>query len=361
LAAERAEKIPVLHALNISEERELAGKVAGAMYLTAALCVAGMLVLPGVETGHWQVVVAVAGAAAVWALVCFTVVDWDRTGPLVSHFSTFMGFPATAIVVAATGGASSPGIFYLLFIVVYCSYFYRPKEAWPYLIACVGVHALPLAYDGGAVAEGLLAELIILGPTYLLLGGLILAGKRLLVDLREEARAASLQDSLTGLANRRALMENLYGRVGGERESDATGLLLIDLDDFKDANTLYGHPGGDQVLRETARALKAAARQGDMVARLGGDEFAIVAHGVGEQGMRALSERVLVAIREADAKLELPEFRLHASAGWALYPKDADTVEVLIAAADLAMRGAKVTGKDRSVSPLDWLPEGSVN
>jgi len=348
-----------LHALTISEERKLAGKLAGAMYLTASLCVTAMLALPGIETDHWPVVVAVSGAAALWALVCFTVIPWQRVHPLVSHLSTFMGFPATAAVVAATGGAGSPAVFYLLFIVVYCAYFYRPKEAWPYLFGCVIVHALPLAYDGGAMGEGLLAELLIIGPTYLILGGLILSGKRLLVDLRDEAREASLCDPLTGLANRRALMDSLYARVGGERASDATGLLLLDLDDFKDANTMYGHPVGDHVLRDTADALRRAARETDVVARLGGDEFAIVAHGITQTGMRALSARVLGAIRDAGRKLELPEFHLRASVGWALYPTDADAVDDLIAAADLSMRGAKVTGKDRSVSPLDWLPEPS--
>jgi diguanylate cyclase (GGDEF)-like protein len=346
-----------LHALTINEERTLAGKVAGAMYLTAAISVAAMLTIPGVETDHWAVVLAVAGSAALWALACFTVIPWDRARPLVSHLSTFMGFPATAVVVAATGGARSSAAFFLLFIVVYCAYFYRPREAWPYLAGCVAVHALPIAYDRSAVDEGLVAQLVIIGPTYLLLGGLILAGKRLLVDLRDEARDASLHDSLTGLANRRALMDALYQRVGGDRRADATGLLLLDLDDFKDANTIYGHPGGDQVLRETARALKRAARETDLVARLGGDEFAVVARGADADGMRKLSERILRSIRDADVRLELPEFHLRASAGWALYPSDAEDVDELIAAADLAMRGAKVGGKDRSVSPLDWLPE----
>jgi diguanylate cyclase (GGDEF)-like protein len=349
-----------LHALNISEERALAGKLAGAMYLTAALSVTAMLALPGVESNHWPVVAGVAGAAALWALVCFTVIPWERAHPLISHFSTFMGFPATATVVAATGGARSPAVFYLLFIVVYCAYFYRPKEAWPYLLGCVAVHALPLVYDRGSVDDGLVAELIIIGPTYLLLGGLILSGKRLLVDLRDEAREASLRDPLTALANRRALMDSLYSRVGGGRASDATGLLLLDLDDFKAANTIYGHPGGDQVLRDTARALKRAARQTDVVARLGGDEFAIVAAGITEDGMRSLSERVLWSIRDADARLELPEFHLRASAGWAVYPTDADTVDELIAAADLSMRGAKMGGKDRSASPLDRWREPTV-
>jgi diguanylate cyclase (GGDEF)-like protein len=350
-----------LHALRISEERTLAGKLAGAMYLTAALSVGVMLALPGVETDHWGVVLAVAGAAGLWALLCFTVIRWEESQPLISHFSTFMGFPATAIVVAATGGAESPAVFYLLFIVVYVAYFYRPKEAWPYLVGCVAVHALPLAYDSRSVEDGLLGELVIIGPTYLLLGGLIMSGKRLLVDLRDEAREASLRDPLTALANRRALMDTLYSRVGGARRTDATGLLLIDLDDFKAANTNYGHPGGDQVLRETARALKRAARDTDLVARLGGDEFAIVAHATTADGMAVLSHRVLSAIRETDKKLQLPEFHLRASAGWALYPSDAETVDELIATADLAMRGAKVAGKDRTVAPAGREPNGSLS
>ena len=198
---------------------------------------------------------------------------------------------------------------------------------------------------------------MVIGPTYLLLGGLILSGKTLLVDLRDEAQEASLRDPLTALANRRALMDCLYERVGGARSSDATGLLLIDLDDFKAANTVYGHPGGDQVLRETARALKRAARETDLVARLGGDEFAIVACNTTADGMAVLSQRVLWAIRDADKKLDLPEFHLRASAGWALYPGDADTVDALIATADLAMRGAKGDGKDRSASAPDWASQ----
>jgi diguanylate cyclase (GGDEF)-like protein len=349
-----------LHALRISEERLLAGKLAGAMYLTAAISVCVMLALPGVESNHWPVVVVVAGLSALWALLCFTVIPWEHAPPFVSHFSVFMGFPATAVVVASTGGAESPAVFYLLFIVVYCAYFYRPKEAWPYLIGCVVVHALPLAYDSRAVEDGMLGELLVIGPTYLLLGGLILSGKTLLVDLRDQARDASLRDPLTTLANRRALMDCLYERVGGARSSDATGLLLIDLDDFKEANTVYGHPGGDQVLRETARALRRAARETDVVSRLGGDEFAIVANTTAD-GMAVLSQRVLWAIREADKKLDLPEFHLRASAGWAIYPGDADTVDSLIAAADLAMRRAKGDGKDRSAAPQIWVgqPVGS--
>ena len=65
----------------------------------------------------------------------------------------------TATSVASTGGAASPAVFYLLFIVGYCAYFYRRREAVPYLVACIAVHSLPLFYDPDAVDEGLVAAL----------------------------------------------------------------------------------------------------------------------------------------------------------------------------------------------------------
>ena len=93
-----------------------------------------------------------------------------------------------------------------------------------------------------------MAQLLILGPTYLLLGGLIIAGKERLVELREEARRLSLADPLTGLANRRALIDLLESSTASGRADDPVGLVLVDLDGFKEANTLYGHPGGDTAL-----------------------------------------------------------------------------------------------------------------
>jgi diguanylate cyclase (GGDEF)-like protein len=339
-----------LHALDITEERRLAGTLAGALYLTGAVTVIALLFLPGSETRHWEVVAAASAFGVVWGLACLFVIPWERAEPWVSHLSSFMGFPIVAVTVAATGGAQSPARFYLFFILVYVAYFYRPREAAPYLVGCVVVHGLPLLYDSGAVDAHLPGELVIAGATYLVLGAGILAGKRLLVDLREAALELSLHDSLTGLYNRRALMNLLDKHVGGQRATDATGLLLVDLDEFKDANTVYGHPGGDTVLKATAEALLASARGDDMVARLGGDEFAIVARGVDRAVMDRLAGRVIAAVREKDAALGLEDFRVRASVGWAIYPGDGKTVDELMAAADVALRGAKGSGKDRAQS-----------
>jgi len=345
-----------LRGIEIVEERPLAGLLAGVLYMTAAVTVPLTLLLPGGETQHWKVVVVVAAIAAVWGTLCFVAVPWETVSPLVSHFSSALGFPLTALAVALTGGADSPASYYLLFVVVYVSAFYRWQEAVPYLIACVVVHALPLTYDPSSVADGLPGQLLVAGPTYLVLGGLILSGKRLIVGLRDHSRRLALEDNLTGLPNRRALIDRLELHVGGQRDTDALGFLLVDIDHFKDVNTRFGHPGGDRVLRATARALEGAMRDGDMTARLGGDEFAILARACDEDGMERLARRVLAAVGHLDGP-DLLDHRLSVSVGWARYPEDAASVDELLAAADLCMRIAKVGGRGRSQSPHDLVPE----
>jgi len=336
-----------MRGLHIPEERRLAGRLAAALYITAAVTGALLLVMPGVSIKHPPVLLACVGVGAIWGAIALTLVPWERIHPAVSHFSSFLGLPITAIVMAETGGSQSPARFYLFFIVFYCSWFYPQREAAFYLLLCIVVHALPLAYESNGVDSGFVAELLVIVPTYAVLGGLISASKALLVKLREEQEALSLKDPLTGVANRRAFEALLERNVGGGRDTDATGLLFVDLDDFKSANTLFGHSGGDDVLCRAADALREAARGNDLVARLGGDEFAIVLHGATQDGMRRVADRVLEAVERADSELALPGFRLSASVGWAVSPFHAGTADELLEHADFALTGAKAAGKGR--------------
>jgi diguanylate cyclase (GGDEF)-like protein len=340
-----------LSGLAISEERRLAGQVAGALYLVASATALLLLVLPHVEHDHWPVVVAAAAFGLIWGPICLTVIPWERAHPLVSHFSSCMGFPASIAVVAATGGASSPARFYGLFILVYAAYFYSEREAVPYVAAVIGMYALPLAYDSAAASSGYLAEVVVIAPSYAVLGVLLIAGKAVLVALREEARALALHDPLTGLDNRRSLMDELERHLGGRRIRDGVGLVLLDLDNFKDANTRFGHQGGDRVLAATAAGLRGAARETDVVARLGGDEFAVVAYDVDDETLHTLTERLLDAVRNAHAELDLSGLTLTASAGWARTARYAHTVEELVAVADEALRFAKRVGKNGGRGP----------
>jgi diguanylate cyclase (GGDEF)-like protein len=339
-----------LRALNIQEERTLAGRVAGLMYVVGATTGVSLLFLPGIPTEHWRVTLATAFLALGWGALLLFFVDWERALPALSHVSTTLGYPVVAVVAATTGGASSPARFYLLFTVFFAAYFYPRREAVPHLFACLVVEAIPFFYDSRAVADGLVGELVVLAATYAILGGLISEGKALLVDLRDAERELSRRDPLTELANRRALMSLLDELTPGERAADSLGLALVDLDEFKTANTRYGHPGGDRVLCETARALTAAARDGDLVARLGGDEFAIACPGMTRAGLQELAERVLTALRDANGSLDMPEFRLGASVGIALYPADAASPEGLIAVADRRLGAAKAGGRGRAVT-----------
>jgi diguanylate cyclase (GGDEF)-like protein len=348
----RSSWLDQLGGLTISEERRVAGRAAGALYLVGALTALTLLILPHVERSHWQIVVGIALSGALWGAACLRVVRWERARPIVSHLSCLAGFPIAITVVAATGGGSSPARFYGLFILVYAAYFYVQREAWPYVIGVIAMHSLPLFYDHTAAAHGYVAEFIVLAPSYAVLGGLLIAGKAVLVNLRNEADALANRDALTGLANRRALMETLESQLGGRRVRERLGLILMDLDNFKDVNTQFGHQAGDRVIATAAAALARVARESDVVARLGGDEFAVVAFDVDEAGLRDLAERFVAAVREGLGTLAMPGLRITASAGYAGTARDAASVEELVAAADSAMRTAKLVGKDCVTAPL---------
>jgi diguanylate cyclase (GGDEF)-like protein len=335
---------------SVEEERDLAGRLAGVLFLTAGITAVVLLLMPGIENAHRLWVVALAAVCVAWGLFCVTLARPERHGPWFWHAPAIGSLFIVGGVVASTGGADSPARFYLFFLLFYATYFYRRHVASPYVLGCVAVALLPLFYDGNAVADGYIGELIIVCPAYLLLGGLIIEGKELLVGLREHAEALALRDPLTDLPNRRAMLDWLSAET--ERESP-TGLMIVDLDGFKDVNTAHGYPAGDAVLRDAAARLQNCVRTDDVVARLGGDEFAVLAPGATPEAMRLLAERTLCSLRD----LRYEDISLTASVGWVIYPDDAQSVDDLIAAADFCLRGAKLTGKDRALSTLDWAPD----
>ena len=275
--------------------------------------------------------------------------------PLFFHVPATAALPYIAALVALTGVTHSPFDLTLLMLLAFCACFFTSRVAILYMAGCVAVQSLPLAYDAGALEAGQLSQLWVSLLVFGSVGGVIMIGKRELLALRDKARELSQRDSLTGLANRRALGE-LFDGWQPQRHREPLGLLLLDLDDFKEANTVHGLPGGDRVLCAVADALWGLAAEGDTVVRLGGDEFAIVAPGMTRRGMSRLAERALEAVRESAIALDMPGLHVSASAGWAVVPEDADSVHDLMNVADLALRAAKIKGKDRAEAPVDWAP-----
>ena len=335
---------------NVEEERDLAGRLAGVLFLTAGVSALVLLLVPGVEDRHrdWVIVLAAGGIA--WGLFCVTLARPAKHGAWFWHVPAIGSLFFVAGEMASTGGADSPARFYLFFLLVYTAYFYQRHDALPYVLSCVPVALLPLLYDTGAVEEGYIGELIVVCPAYVVLGLLMIKGKELLVSLREHAEALAQLDPLTELPNRRAILDWLAAELQLE---SPTGLMLVDLDGFKDVNTAHGYPAGDAVLCDTAARLRRSVRPDDVVARLGGDEFAILAPAATPEAMRAVADRTLASLRG----LRYEEVSLTASVGWVIYPDDAKSVDELIAAADFCLRGAKLTGKDRALSALDWAPD----
>ena len=154
-------------------------------------------------------------------------------------------------------------------------------------------------------------------------------------------------DPLTGLWNHRAFHERLRNEVvRASAERGSVALVMLDLDDFKRVNDIYGHAVGDQVLAELAGELLTTVRQTDDVCRTGGEEFAIILPAGDLAIAQALAERV--AERVALAAFE-PVGPMTLSIGIAIGPEHAANPRELVACAELAMMTAKARGKSRIV------------
>jgi diguanylate cyclase (GGDEF)-like protein/PAS domain S-box-containing protein len=160
----------------------------------------------------------------------------------------------------------------------------------------------------------------------------------------DQMRHDALHDPLTGLANRTLLYDRLHHALAqSEREHGQTGVLFVDLDNFKQINDEHGHRVGDELLAALGDRLRAVVRPADTVARIGGDEFVVIYEHADEAGALALADRLETAISEP-LTLGGVERRLSASIGIAIGHGEADE---LIRAADAAVYRAKAAGGAR--------------
>jgi diguanylate cyclase len=155
----------------------------------------------------------------------------------------------------------------------------------------------------------------------------------------------AVTDDLTGLANRRKLLDELEGAVGAlsdesPRVGSSLALLLIDLDHFKEINDSFGHHIGDALLREIGPRIRQVVRRGDLVARLGGDEFAVLLQGANTSKAAAVAQR-LSSLLEEPIDVGAASLHVGASIGVALAPDHAQTSGDLLRCADIAMYRAK--------------------
>jgi diguanylate cyclase (GGDEF)-like protein len=164
--------------------------------------------------------------------------------------------------------------------------------------------------------------------------------------LLEQLRRAADVDQVTGVNNHRYLQERLKQEVArAARNRGHLSVLMVDLDGFKPINDKHGHTDGDRVLRNIAASLKAAVRESDVVARYGGDEFVVLMPDTDERQARNVARRVVSEVRGRRHEMsDGSHVRVGGSAGLAVYPTDARTVDGLLRTADAAMYTVKRAG-----------------
>lgn len=166
---------------------------------------------------------------------------------------------------------------------------------------------------------------------------------------REDLEHRSVTDALTGLSNRRRLLESLKDEViRSRRHNRPLAALMIDVDHFKAYNDTYGHPAGDEVLVQIAALIQSTLRTGDHAARYGGEEFLVVLPETDRTAAVEAAERLrsrLAAERFGPSGVEIT-----LSVGAAAFPADGDTSDALIAAADAALYRAKKEGRNQVVA-----------
>jgi diguanylate cyclase (GGDEF)-like protein len=235
------------------EERVLAGRLSGALYVMGGLTLWSFVLLPGVDHHHPGWIIGISAGALIGGLCSLGVIDWSRRGPWLIHLSNTTGFVVIASEVASSGGGSSPGWIYLFFIVVFASYFYRWMVGALYVAASVLIFALPLIYDPNWSHSAFLSRLVVGGFSFVALGVTIASGKELMRRVRSRAELlAAEQGALRRVATAvieghppESVFELVAREAAALLRGGAAGILRFD---SEEAATVMGswadHEGG---------------------------------------------------------------------------------------------------------------------
>lgn len=177
-----------------------------------------------------------------------------------------------------------------------------------------------------------------------------------LYETNKQLAIQSLRDPLTGLYNRRALVEHMQGRKEKRRQTDVssklTGLLMLDIDFFKRINDTYGHSAGDAVLIEMAKRLQASCRDNDLVVRWGGEEILLLLDNISLQQVYGFIERILKTIAQTPVQFEQHSIDVTASGGFIHLPfagvnEEKLDWEKVLQIVDMALYLSKANGRNQ--------------
>lgn len=197
------------------------------------------------------------------------------------------------------------------------------------------------------VIAGLLVMSLLIGVSYFMTWNLV----RKLDSVQRRYTSLISTDELTRLRNRRSVLQRFEEECErADRLGSPLSVMLIDLDHFKHINDSYGHPFGDQVLRQAAARMKASLRRYDVIGRIGGEEFLVVAPGATLEEAETLAERIrsrICSMKVVEGDLVCS---LTVSIGVVTFSSSAGTPDILMRKADAALYRAKEEGRDRVVT-----------
>lgn len=180
-------------------------------------------------------------------------------------------------------------------------------------------------------------------------GKRILNLQRGLIQAREDLRFQATHDALTGVLNRGTILDQLQRELERAIRSESdTGVLMLDLDHFKQVNDTFGHLAGDAVLKEVTRRMSQSVRSYDLVGRYGGEEFLIVIPDCDQDQLQECAERIRSSIA-GEPVIHSSDLSITVSIGGAAGIPGNATVSDILATADTALYKAKNTGRNRAV------------
>jgi diguanylate cyclase len=257
-----------------------------------------------------------------------------------------------ALALIVTGGRLAPGaptVYAVWFVVIFAwiGFWHAPRTALAF--APLGAAAFVAPFVGvPETPRGAITSVAIVIPAAVILAEVLATkmatihrAQRELLEARALLERANLTDDLTGVGNRRRANSLLDSMQPGD------GLVLLDLDHFKEINDTRGHAEGDRVLTQLGEFLRRAVRDADTVARFGGEEFLVLLRGAGHQVGDA-ADRLLAGWRAEGTGVTL-------SAGGAVHLAHRGP-DATFRAADAAMYTAKAQGRDRGLLEATLLP-----
>jgi len=301
-----------------------------------------------------NIVVGIADLMMVLVSICCVAYAWRSNNTKGPGLIMAIAFCVGAILVCINLGVD--GLFWVYPFIVFIFFLVSPIKALGMLLLSLSVLVSVALLNPGQIFTSIF-QLVSFTVTCFVTSLFAYMFAYRTQTQREALRVLATTDSLTGAANRRTLDEALIAAIAQHRKNGtAFGLMLLDLDYFKNINDNYGHKAGDTILTELVPILKKMVRQRDTVFRFGGEEFVVLLADIKQADLHKLADKIRLGVND---NLSLPDGKkLTTSIGIAVLQQN-ESWESWLHRADLALYQAKSQGRNQVVAAQDDSDIGS--